>query len=97
METHHEHDCSGRHLLVLEVDDEASGDSIGSLGSVAPLLLKLISQTPLHKMMTMYTEDQDDYLFPRMAFSKDLKKATRGLDGAIGVVRDLAIPDLMCS
>ena len=48
-------------------------------------------------MITMYTEDQDDYLLPRMAFSKDLKKAARGLDGAIGVVRDLAIPDLMCS
>ena len=48
-------------------------------------------------MITMYMEDQDDYLFPRMAFSKDLKKATRGLDGAIGVVRDLAIADLMCS
>ena len=43
METHHEHDCSGRHLLVLEDDDEASGDCIVSLGSVAPLLLKLIS------------------------------------------------------
>ena len=48
-------------------------------------------------MITMYTEDQDDYLFPKMAFSKDLKKAARGLDGAIGVVRDLATPDLMCS
>ena len=97
METHHEHDCSGRHLLVLEDDDEASGDCIVSLGSVAPLLLKLISQTPLHKMMTMYIEDQDDYLFPKMAFSKDLKKAACGLDGAIGVARDLAIPHLMCS
>ena len=41
--------------------------------------------------------NQEDYLVPRMAFSKDLKKATRGLDGAIGVVRDLAIPDLICS
>ena len=97
VETHHEHDYSGRHLLDLEVDDEASKVSIGSLGSVAPLLLKLISQTPLHKMVTMYIEDQDDYLFPKMAFSKDLKKATCGFDGAIGVARDLAIPDLMCS
>ena len=43
VETHHDHDYSGRHLLDLEVDDEASRDSIGSLGSVAPLLLKLIS------------------------------------------------------
>ena len=97
METHHEHDCSGRNLLVLEDDDEGSGDCIVSLGSVAPLLLKLISQTPLHKMVTMYIEDQDDYLFPKMTFSKDLKKATCGFDGAIGVARDLAIPDLMCS
>ena len=66
-------------------------------GSVAPLLLKLESQTPSDKMFTMYMEIQDDYLDPRIAFSKDLKKATRGLDGAIGVVRDLAIPDLICS
>ena len=42
-------------------------------------------------------KNQEDYLVPRMAFSKDLKKATCGLDGAIGVVRDLAIPDLICS
>ena len=48
-------------------------------------------------MFTMYMEIQDDYLDPRIAFSRDLKKATRGLDGAIGVVRDLAIPDLICS
>ena len=34
METHHEHDCSGRNLLVLEDDDEGSGDCIVSLGSV---------------------------------------------------------------
>ena len=38
METHHEHDCSGRHLLVLEDDDEASGDCIVSLGSVEKFL-----------------------------------------------------------
>ena len=48
-------------------------------------------------MSTMYKENQDDYLDPRIAFSKDLKKATRGLDEAIGFVRDLAIPDLICS
>ena len=47
-------------------------------------------------MFTMYMGIQDDYLDPRIAFSKDLKKATSGLDGAIGL-RDLAIPDLICS
>ena len=47
-------------------------------------------------MFTMYMEIQDDYLDPRIAFSKDLKKATRGLTGAVGL-RDLAIPDLICS
>ena len=38
VETHHDHDYSGRHLLDLEVDDEASRDSIGSLGSAAKLM-----------------------------------------------------------
>ena len=97
METHHEHDYSGRHLRDLEVDDEASRDSIGSLGSVAPLLFKNLIVRPLPIKCSLYTENQDDYLVPRIAFSRDLKKATRGLDGAIGVVRDLAIPDLICS
>ena len=46
VETHHEHDYSGRHLLDLEVDDEASRVSIGSLGSVAPLLLKFDKSDP---------------------------------------------------
>ena len=46
VETHHEHDYSGRHLLDLEVDDEASRDSIGSLGSVQK---KLSIQTFLLK------------------------------------------------
>ena len=37
METHHEHDCSGRNLLVLEDDDEGSGDCIVSLGSAGKI------------------------------------------------------------
>ena len=58
---HHEHDYGGCHLLVPVVGDEASGDCIDSTGaweSVAPLLLNLISQTPLCiKMSTMYREE----------------------------------------
>ena len=67
--------------------------------SVAPLPLKLDKSDPLSVKNIHYVQGgtKNYYLVPRMAFSKDFRKATRGLGGAIGVVRDLAIPDLICS
>ena len=99
---HHEHDYGGCHLLVLVVGDEASGDSIdstGAWGERGSSSFKFDKSDPSPYKNVYYVQGRTKkyYLVPRMAFSKDFRKATRGLEGAIVVVRDLAIPDLICS